>query len=148
MNAISTPSRYRWRALLVSLVVALGAALTPSNARADKVRDLCDVVGARENQLVGYGIVTGLNGTGDDVSAPFAKQSLNALLRRMGVQVDAQQVRLRNVAAVIVTATIPAFARSGGRLDVTVSSIGNARSLTGGILIQSALRGADRKTYA
>jgi flagellar P-ring protein precursor FlgI len=132
----------------MSLVVALGAALTPNSARADKVRDLCDVVGARDNQLVGYGIVTGLNGTGDDVSAPFAKQSLNALLRRMGVQVDAQQVRLRNVAAVIVTATIPAFARAGGRIDVTVSSIGNSRSLTGGILIQSALRGADRRTYA
>jgi flagellar P-ring protein FlgI len=148
MSALSTPSRLRWRALFVSVVLALGAAFTPSTARADKVRDLCDVVGARENQLVGYGIVTGLNGTGDDVSAPFAKQSLNALLRRMGVQVDAQQVRLRNVAAVIVTATIPAFVRAGARIDVTVSSIGNARSLTGGILVQSALRGADRRTYA
>jgi flagellar P-ring protein FlgI len=138
----------RLPALFAGVLVALGIALTPSDARADKVRDLCDVVGARENQLVGYGIVTGLNGTGDDVSAPFAKQSLNALLRRMGVQVDAQQVRLRNVAAVIVTATIPAFVRSGARIDVTVSSIGNARSLTGGILVQSALRGADRRTYA
>ncbi len=138
----------RLPALFAGVLVALGIALTPSDARADKVRDLCDVVGARENQLVGYGIVTGLNGTGDDVSAPFAKQSLNALLRRMGVQVDAQQVRLRNVAAVIVTATIPAFARAGARIDVTVSSIGNARSLTGGILVQSALRGADRRTYA
>jgi flagellar P-ring protein precursor FlgI len=138
----------RLPALLVALWVTLGVALTPREAHADRVRDLCDVVGARDNQLVGYGIVTGLNGTGDDVSAPFAKQSLKALLRRLGVQVDEQQVRLRNVAAVVVTATIPAFARSGGRLDVTVSSIGNARSLTGGILIQSALRGADRKTYA
>jgi flagellar basal body P-ring protein FlgI len=144
-----SPSLFaRLPALFAGVLVALGLALTPSDARADKVRDLCDVVGARENQLVGYGIVTGLNGTGDDVSAPFAKQSLNALLRRMGVQVDAQQVRLRNVAAVIVTATIPAFVRSGARIDVTVSSIGNARSLTGGILVQSALRGADRRTYA
>ena len=122
--------------------------LVSSAARADKLRDLCDVVGARDNQLVGYGIVTGLNGTGDDVSAPFAAQSLKALLRRLGVQIDARQVRLRNVAAVLVTATIPPFMRSGARLDVTVSSIGNARSLTGGILIQTPLHGADRKTYA
>jgi flagellar P-ring protein precursor FlgI len=134
--------------LLVGAALGLGVLATAGEARADRVRDLCDVVGARENQLVGYGIVTGLNGTGDDVSAPFAKQSLKALLRRMGVQVDESQVRLRNVAAVVVTATIPAFVRSGARLDVTVSSIGNARSLTGGILVQSALRGADRRTYA
>ena len=138
----------RVHALVTGAALAVGLLVTPGQARADRVRDLCDIVGARDNQLVGYGIVTGLNGTGDDVSAPFAKQSLKALLRRMGVQVDETQVRLRNVAAVIVTATIPAFVRSGGRLDVTVSSIGNARSLTGGILIQSALRGADRRTYA
>jgi flagellar P-ring protein FlgI len=118
------------------------------SARADKLRDLCDVLGARDNQLVGYGVVTGLNGTGDDVSAPFAAQSLRALLRRLGVQIDQRQVRLRNVAAVIVTATIPAFSRSGGRLDITVSSIGNARSLRGGVLVQTPLRGADRRTYA
>lgn len=122
------------------------AAATP--ARAERLRDLADVLGARDNQLVGYGVVTGLNGTGDDVSAPFAAQSLRALLRRLGVQVDARQLRLRNVAAVIVTATIPPFARSGARLDVTVSSMGNARSLRGGVLVQTPLRGADRKTYA
>jgi flagellar P-ring protein precursor FlgI len=145
------PMRARPRlfpAWLAALGLALAALLAPSVARADRVRDLCDVVGARENQLVGYGVVTGLNNTGDDITAPFAKQSLKALLRRMGVQVDEQQVRLRNVAAVIVTATIPAFSRSGARLDVTVSSIGNARSLVGGVLVQSPLRGADRRTYA
>lgn len=120
----------------------------PRNAHAGKVRDLCDVVGARDNQLVGYGVVTGLNGTGDDVSAPFAAQSLRALLRRLGVQIDQRQVRLRNVAAVIVTTNIPAFVRQGGKLDVTVTSIGNARSLRGGVLIQTPLRGADRRTYA
>ena len=133
---------------LVALALALAAFVTSGEARADRIRDLCDVVGARENQLVGYGVVTGLNGTGDDITAPFAKQSLKALLRRLGVQVDEQQVRLKNVAAVIVTTTLPAFARSGGRLDVTVSSMGNARSLMGGVLVQSPLRGADRRTYA
>lgn len=123
-------------------------ALFPRAARADKIRDLCDVVGARDNQLIGYGVVSGLNGTGDDVSAPFAAQSLRSLLRRLGVQVEARQLRLRNVAAVLVTATIPPFIRPGSRLDVTVSSIGNARSLSGGVLIQTPLRGADRRTYA
>jgi flagellar P-ring protein precursor FlgI len=133
--------------LLVGLLLAL-VVLVPGNARADKVRDLVDVVGARENQLVGYGVVTGLQGTGDDVTAPFAMQSLRALLRRLGVQVDAKQVRLKNVAAVIVTAQLPAFARNGSKLDVVVSSMGNAKSLRGGVLVQTPLRGADRKTYA
>jgi flagellar P-ring protein precursor FlgI len=132
---------------LAGLLLAL-LVLAPSNARADKVRDLVDIVGARENQLVGYGVVTGLNGTGDDISSPFALQSLRALLRRLGVQVDSKQIRLKNVAAVIVTANIPAFARNGSKLDVLVSSMGNARSLRGAVLIQTPLRGADRRTYA
>jgi len=135
-------------AVFVRVVVMLSLLLAAGSARADRLRDLCDVVGARDNQLVGYGIVTGLNGTGDDLTAPFATQSVRSLLRRLGVQADPRQVRLKNVAAVIVTATIPAFARQGSRLDVTVSSVGNARSLRGGILVQTPLRGADRKTYA
>jgi flagellar P-ring protein precursor FlgI len=125
--------------------LALGLWAPP--ARADRLLDLCDVVGVRDNQLIGYGVVVGLNGTGDDVSAPFAMQSLRALLRRLGVQIDQKQLRLRNVAAVLVTATIPAFVRSGARLDVTVSSVGNARSLRGGVLAQTPLRGADRRVY-
>jgi flagellar P-ring protein FlgI len=130
------------------LSIAAFAALPTRDAHADKLRDLCDVVGARENQLVGYGVVTGLAGTGDDVSAPFAMQSLRALLRRLGIQVDGRTLRLRNVAAVVVTTNIPPFARPGAKLDVTVSSIGNARSLRGGVLVQTPMRGADRKTYA
>jgi flagellar P-ring protein FlgI len=141
------PSRRVLSKLLGVAILAL-IALFPDSARADKVRDLVDIVGARENQLVGYGVVTGLNGTGDDVSAPFATQSLRALLRRLGVQVDARQIRLKNVAAVIVTANIPAFARNGSKLDIVVSSMGNAKSLRGGVLVQTPLRGADRKTYA
>nr|HMR11396.1 flagellar basal body P-ring protein FlgI [Polyangiaceae bacterium] len=124
------PSSARYlRHTLVAFGVFMGTLLSAAPASADKIRDLCDVVGARDNQLVGYGVVIGLNGTGDDVSAPFAAQSLVSLLRRLGVQVDARQLRLRNVAAVLVISTIPPFSRTGSKLDVTVSSIGNAKSL-------------------
>jgi flagellar P-ring protein precursor FlgI len=133
---------------LVAFALALAASLTISTARADRIRDLCDVVGVRDNQLLGYGIVTGLNGTGDDITAPLAQQSLLALMRRLGIQVDTGQLRLRNVAAVLVTATIPPFARPGAHLDVTVSSVGNARSLQGGVLLQTLLAGADMHIYA
>jgi flagellar P-ring protein precursor FlgI len=134
--------------LLIAALVGI-ACLLSSNAKAEGLLDLCDVVGVRDNQLVGYGVVTGLNGTGDDViAAPFAAQSLRALLRRLGVQISPGQLRLRNVAAVLVTANLPPFARGGARLDVTVSSIGNSKSLRGGVLIQTPLRGADRRVYA
>jgi len=138
----------RFTKALAAAFIGLSTCSTPE-AKAEGLLDLCDVVGVRDNQLVGYGVVTGLNGTGDDViAAPFAAQSLRALLRRLGVQIPAQQLRLRNVAAVLVTATLPPFARSGARLDVTVSSIGNAKSLRGGVLVQTPLRGADRRVYA
>src|SRR3954464_10961717 len=117
-----------------ALLVALGLLVVTREARAERVRDLADVAGVRENQLIGYGLVTGLSGTGDDTSVPFTSQSVLAMLRRLGVQVDPQQIRLRNVAAVVVTATLPAFAKQGTKLDVTTASIGNARSLSGGIL--------------
>jgi flagellar P-ring protein precursor FlgI len=145
MSFVRKLSVVRKLALLAALLVVVSAA----PAHADRVRDLCDVVGARENQLLGYGVVTGLSGTGDEVySAPFAAQSLLALTRRLGVQIDAGQLRLRNVAAVLVTATIPPFAKPGSHLDVTVSSMGNARSLSGGVLLQAPLYGADRHVYA
>ncbi len=134
--------------LLTTLILGLSLLVVPNTASAEHLRDLTDVVGVRDNQLVGYGVVTGLTGTGDDITAPFAAQSLRALLRRLGVQIDSKTLRLRNVAAVLVTATIPAFSRNGSRLDITVSSLGNARSLRGGILIQTPLHGADRKIYA
>jgi flagellar P-ring protein FlgI len=136
--------RFKWTFFLL---VLLGL-LTPGVSRAEKLRDLVDASGARENQLVGYGIITGLNGTGDDVSAPFTAQTVLSLLRRLGVQVDPTQLRLKNVAAVIVTAQLPAFAKQGTKIDVTVSSVGNAKSLSGGTLIQTLLKGADQKTYA
>ena len=137
----------RMRLLCLKSLLCL-VLFVPDTARADRLLDLCHVVGVRDNQLLGYGVVTGLDGTGDDVTAPFAMQSLRSLLRRLGVQVDERQIRLRNVGAVLVTADLPPFSRHGARVDVTVSSIGNARSLRGGVLVQTPLRGADRKTYA
>lgn len=133
---------------IIFLVALVALVATARPARADHIRDLADVAGARDNQLVGYGLVTGLAGTGDDTSVPFTSQSVLSMLRRLGVQIDSQQVRLRNVAAVVVTATLPPFAKPGTKIDVTVSSIGNAKALTGGVLVQTMLKGADQKTYA
>jgi flagellar P-ring protein precursor FlgI len=134
--------------LVASVLVTVALLARPGAAQAEHIRDLADVAGARENQLIGYGLVTGLSGTGDDTSVPFTSQSVLAMLRRLGVQVDPTQIRLRNVAAVIVTATLPAFAKQGTKVDVTTASIGNAKSLSGGILVQTLLKGADLKTYA
>lgn len=134
------------RAFLLSLF-SCGLVLAPARpARAEKIRELADVFGARENQLVGFGLVTGLSGTGDDASSKLTAQSTSAMLKRLGIQVE--QLRLKNVAAVVVTATLPAFSKPGTKIDVTVSSIGNARSLSGGTLVQALLKGADQKTYA
>jgi flagellar P-ring protein precursor FlgI len=143
-----TRSRRALVTAFTGLLVALVAFASPRSARAERVRDLVDVAGARDNQLVGYGLVTGLSGTGDDASVPFTAQSVLAMLRRLGLQVDPVQLRLRNVAAVVVTATLPAFAKPGTKIDVTVASIGNARSLSGGVLVQTLLKGADQRTYA
>jgi flagellar P-ring protein precursor FlgI len=136
---------------LHALVLLAVLVLVPRLAMADKLRDLADVSGARDNQLVGYGIVGGLSGTGDDLTVPFASQSILSLLRRLGVQIDPsqmQQMMLRNLAAVVVTATLPPFARAGTKIDVTVASIGNARSLLGGVLVQTVLKGPDQHPYA
>lgn len=139
----------RFQSWMTGLAFALGLTFAaPEMAQAEKIRQLTEVKGARENQLLGYGIVVGLNGTGDDPTAPLATQSTLAMLRRLGIQVDARQLLLRNIAAVVVTANIPPFAKPGTKIDVTVSSIGNARSLEGGVLVQTLLKGADRKTYA
>lgn len=146
LHAASARHSARIRALFALVVLVVGC--FSMEARAEKLRDLVAVAGARDNQLIGYGVVTGLNGTGDDITAPIALQSTLAMLRRLGVQVDNRQLRLRNIAAVMVTATIPAFAKPGTRLDVTISSIGNARSLEGGVLLQTVLKGADRRNYA
>ena len=130
------------------ILVAVVVALCGGDARAERLRDLVNVYGARENQLIGYGLVTGLARTGDDVSVSFTAQSILSMLRRLGVQADPTMLLLRNVAAVMVTANVPPFAKPGTKIDVTVSSIGNARSLAGGVLVQTVLKGPDQKPYA
>lgn len=113
-----------------------------------KVKNLCRVVGVRDNSLVGYGILTGLAGTGDSIRSRATLQSIANVLKQYGVNVDVDDVRGRNVAAVMVTATLPSFASMGDKLDVHVTSIGDARSLLGGSLVLTSLRGPDGAIYA
>ena len=129
---------------ILSLVL-LAAMLAGASVR---IKDLASIEGVRENQLLGYGLVVGLNGTGDRQQTVFSTQSLSNLLRRMGVNVEPTGLRINNVAAVMVTATLPPFATPGIKLDVTVSSIGDARSLQGGTLLLTALKAANGETYA
>ncbi|WP_309394665.1 flagellar basal body P-ring protein FlgI [Chelatococcus sambhunathii] len=114
-----------------------------------RIKDLTDIEGVRENQLVGYGLVVGLNGAGDSLNAaPFTKQSLQSMLERLGVNTRGATLRTKNVAAVMVTANLPPFGTQGTRIDVTVSSLGDATSLQGGTLIVTPLMGADGEVYA
>ncbi|MGA1863333.1 flagellar basal body P-ring protein FlgI [Deferribacter thermophilus] len=113
-----------------------------------KIRDIAKVDGIRDNQLIGYGLVVGLNGTGDKSGTEFTIQSLVNMLDRMGITVDKNKVKVKNVAAVMVTAKLPPFAKEGTRIDVTVSSIGDAKSLEGGTLLMTPLSGPDGKIYA
>ena len=148
MNA-SHDRLLRW-AVSLAFVVASAAVWWPVDARAARIKEIASVQGMRSNALVGYGLVVGLDGTGDQTTqTPFTTQSLNAMLQQMGVTVPAgAAAQLRNVAAVMVTAELPAFARPGQPIDVTVSSIGNAKSLRGGTLISTPLKGADGNIYA
>jgi flagellar P-ring protein precursor FlgI len=122
-----------------------GATATQREAR---VKDIASIEGIRDNQLVGYGIVVGLQGTGDSQQTSFPIQTLAATLLRMGVSVPAASIRVQNLAAVFVAATLPPFAHPGNKLDITVSSAGDARSLEGGLLLMTPLYGADGKIYA
>lgn len=115
---------------------------------AARLKDLVAIEGVRENQLIGYGLVVGLAGTGDRRQTLFSAQSLTNLLQRMGVTVSPAAIRVTNTAAVLVTATLPAFAQPGGRIDTTVAAIGDAGNLQGGILVLTSLRGADGQVYA
>lgn len=125
--------------------------LLPVMAQANQVRikDLVEFDGVRGNDLVGYGLVVGLNGSGDGLrNAPFTEDIMSSILERLGVNVTGEQFRPRNVAAVLVTATLPPFARAGARIDVNVSAIGDASSLLGGTLVMTPLNGADGQIYA
>lgn len=114
-----------------------------------RIKDLVEFDGVRANDLVGYGLVVGLNGTGDGLrNAPFTEEIMSNLLERLGVNVSGEQYQPKNVAAVFVTATLPPFARAGGQIDATVSAIGDAKSLLGGTLIMTPLNGADGRIYA
>ncbi len=133
----------------VTLFVLLAALMAPA-AQAERIKDLASIAGVRSNQLVGYGIVVGLDGTGDQTSqTPFTVQSIKSMLARFGVTIPPNvNPQLKNVAAVTIHAELPPFAKPGQKIDVTVSSIGNSKSLRGGSLLMAPLKGADGQVYA
>ena len=139
------------RLLLMCLaaLTLMGAEIVPVEKKIEsKLRDVAHLQGVRGNQLMGFGMVVGLDGTGDKDQTKFTTQSLANMLVRQGLTVAAATIKVKNVAAVMVTAELPAFGRSGSRLDVTVSSTGDAKSLAGGILLMTPLQGPDGQTYA
>jgi len=132
--------------LALTIIFILSATLTNAQVR---LKDLVEFDGVRGNDLIGYGLVVGLDGTGDGIrNAPFTEDIMANILERLGVNVTGEQFRPRNVAAVLVTSTLPPFSRSGSRVDVTVSAIGDADSLFGGTLVMTPLNGADGQIYA
>src|SRR6188474_3956398 len=138
------------KALRAACLIVILAFCVPVKAGAtSRIKDLTSVEGVRQNQLIGYGLVVGLNGTGDTLNnIPFTRQSLQAMLERMGVNIRGQTLRTGNVAAVMVTANLPAFGTQGTRIDVTVSALGDSKSLQGGTLLVTPLLGADGNVYA
>ncbi|QTQ30883.1 Flagellar P-ring protein [Aromatoleum bremense] len=144
-DAQKTPGK-----LFRAAACALGLMLGCGGAGAERLKDLASVAGVRDNQLVGYGLVVGLDGSGDQTTqTPFTVQSIINMLGNMGVTLPpGTNLQLKNVAAVMVTASLPPFARPGQQLDITVSSVGNAKSLRGGTLVMTPLKGADGQVYA
>ncbi|MGB6351286.1 MAG: flagellar basal body P-ring protein FlgI [Pseudolabrys sp.] len=131
------------------LAVILVLCVPVSAGATSRIKDLASIEGVRQNQLIGYGLVVGLNGTGDTLNnIPFTKQSLTAMLERLGVNIRGQTIRTGNVAAVMVTGNLPPFGTQGTRMDVTVSAMGDAKSLQGGTLLVTPLLGADGNVYA
>ena len=147
---MNTIDRLLRASIWIATLIASAALWWPAPAEAVRIKEVAAIQGVRSNQLVGYGLVVGLDGTGDQTtSAPFTTQSLNALLQQMGVTVPpGTNMQLKNIAAVMVTAQLPAFAQPGQVLDVNVSSLANAKSLRGGTLIATPLKGADGQIYA
>jgi flagellar P-ring protein precursor FlgI len=135
--------------VMAILLMAIVAHIGDADAKTTRIKDIVEIEGVRDNPLVGYGLVVGLNGTGDSLNnSPFTEQSLTAMLERMGVNVRGQNLNTGNVAAVMVTATLPPFSNQGSRIDVNVSTLGDAESLQGGILLVTPLLGADGEVYA
>ncbi|MEN0088767.1 MAG: flagellar basal body P-ring protein FlgI [Pseudomonadota bacterium] len=131
--------------------LAVTSLMVPSTSvsAASRIKDIVDIEGIRENQLIGYGLVVGLNGTGDSLgNSPFTLQSLQAMLERLGVNTRGENLRTANVAAVVVTANLPPFSTQGTRIDISVNALGDAKSLEGGTLLVTPLLGADGEAYA
>lgn len=137
---------YTMKQIVVTIV--LGFLLLPALAHASRIKDVAALDGVRENQLIGYGLVVGLNNSGDSDQAKVQTQSLVNALERLGITVNRGDLTIKNVAAVMVTATLPPFAKQGTKLDVLVSSVGDAKSLAGGTLLMTPLKGADSQVYA
>lgn len=133
--------------VIIALLILWGVVLL-STSEASRIKELAQIEGVRSNQLIGYGLVVGLNGTGDSASTQFTIQSLVSMMERLGVTVNPDTVKADNVAAVVVTADLPPFARAGNTIDVSVSSIGDADNLAGGTLLMTPLKAADGKYYA
>ncbi len=134
--------------LAMAVIFALLYLVVSSPSHAARLKDIADIQGVRPNQLVGYGLVVGLNGSGDGTQAQFTTQSIVNMMERMGINVDPKQVKVKNVAGVMVTAVMPPFAKVGQKLDVVVSSMGDAKSLQGGTLLLTPLKGVDGRVYA
>lgn len=134
--------------LLIGFSCAIQSRAEETGAQTVRIKDIATVEGIRDNPIMGYGVVVGLNRTGDSQQTVFSIQTLANLLQRMGLQIPAASVRVNNIAAVFVTATLPPFARPGMKIDVTVSSIGDAKSLAGGILLMTPLKSSNGSVYA
>jgi flagellar P-ring protein precursor FlgI len=143
-----TDKLWVWAILAMALLVLATFARADGGEHKARVKDISSIEGIRDNQLVGYGLVVGLQGTGDSQQTTFPTQTLAAMLLRMGVSVPAGAIRVQNLAAVFVSATLPPFSRPGTKLDITASSAGDARSLEGGLLLMTPLYGTDGKIYA
>ncbi len=140
--------RYKIGWIEIAAIICAALAILASRASAARVKDMATLEGISEQQLVGYGLVVGLAGTGDGTRTQFTVQSVANMLQKMGIVVNPNDLRLRNVAAVMVTANLPAFVRPGKKIDVSISSLGDARSLEGGVLLMTPLQGSDGEYYA
>ncbi|MFB3926683.1 MAG: flagellar basal body P-ring protein FlgI, partial [Syntrophales bacterium] len=134
--------------LSITLLVLVGLFISSADACAARIKDIASIGGVRDNQLIGYGLVVGLAGTGDTIKNGFTKETLANILTRQGLSMKDKDLKSNNVASVIVTAKLPPFAKIGSKIDVEVSSIGDAKSLQGGTLLMTALKGADNEVYA
>lgn len=149
MNMKNKPESHKHkRCIRIALTALMALAFFASPAAAVRIKDIANIKGVRSNQLVGYGLVVGLDGTGDDKKSNFTTQSIASMLEKMGVTVNPKEIKAENVAAVMVTANLPPFARAGARIDAIVSSIGDAENLQGGTLLMTPLKAADGNVYA